>query len=134
RPFVDGREALDHIKANAEVDVLITSTEPASLSGIELCWETRLLASCGRPIHIILMSSNRDQAHLVQALDCGADDFIGKPPAARELFARLRSAERMLSMQRDLIRLATTDPLTGLLNRRAFFEHGLQLCAQAGAA
>jgi diguanylate cyclase (GGDEF)-like protein len=131
RPFVDGREALDHIKANAEVDVLITSTEPASLSGIELCWEARLLAGCGRPMHIILMSSNRDQEHLVQALDCGADDFIGKPPAAQELFARLRSAERMLSMQRDLIRLATTDPLTGLLNRRAFFERGLKLCARA---
>jgi len=27
------------------------------------------------------------------------------------------------TMQRELLRLATTDPLTGLLNRRAFFVH-----------
>ncbi|MEA2948112.1 MAG: two-component system, cell cycle response regulator, partial [Alphaproteobacteria bacterium] len=74
RAFVDGREALEHIKVNQDAEVLITSTEPLSISGVELCWETRLLASYGRPIHIILMSSNDSEAHLIQALDCGADD------------------------------------------------------------
>ena len=131
RPFVDGREALSHIKSNSDVDVLITSTEPVSLSGVELCWETRVLASGGRPIHVILMSSNDDQATLIEALDSGADDFIGKPPAAQELFARLRCAERLLSMQREQVRLATTDPLTGLLNRRAFFGRGQEISARA---
>jgi two-component system, cell cycle response regulator len=127
RLFVDGGEALEHIKTNPDVDVLMTSTEPVSLSGVELCWQTRLLATSGRPIHIILMSSNCDQAHLIQALDSGADDFISKPPAAQELFARLRCAERLLSMQRELLRLAATDPLTGVLNRRAFFERAQQI-------
>ncbi len=133
RPFVDGREALEHIKANSDVDVLITSTEPVSIPGVELCWETRLLASRDRPLHVILMSSNYDQAHLIEALDSGADDFIGKPPAAEELYARLRCAERITSMQRDLIALATTDPLTGVLNRRAFFERAQKACARAAA-
>jgi two-component system, cell cycle response regulator len=104
-----------------------------SLSGVELCWEARLLASGGRPIHVILMSSNCDQTHLIQALDSGADDFISKPPAAQELFARLRCAERLLSMQRELLRLAATDPLTGLLNRRAFFERAHDMCVRADA-
>jgi two-component system cell cycle response regulator len=133
RPFVDGREALAHIKADPNVDVLITSTEPESISGVELCWETRLLASRNRPIHIILMSSNYDQSHMVEALDSGADDFIGKPPAAQELYARLRCAERLSNMQRELIALATTDPLTGLLNRRAFFERAQAACVRASA-
>src|SRR5262245_26954454 len=92
------------------------------MSGVELVWEARLLANSGRPLHIVLMSSNCDENQLIQALDCGADDFIGKPPAAQELYARLRSAERLLSMQRELMRLASTDPLTGALNRRAFLE------------
>ena len=133
RPFVDGQEALAHIKSNPDVDVLITSTEPVSLSGVELCWETRVLASGGRPIHVILMSSNDDQATLIEALDSGADDFIGKPPAAQELYARLRCADRLLSMQREQVRLATTDSLTGMLNRRAFFEKGEEICARAAA-
>jgi two-component system, cell cycle response regulator len=129
--FVDGREALEHIKADPGAEVLMTSTEPVSISGVELCWETRLLASRGRPIHIILMSSNYDQAHLIEALDSGADDCIGKPPAAQELYARLRGAERLSSLQRELMRLADTDSLTGLLNRRAFFERAKDLCGRA---
>ena len=133
RPFVDGQEALAHIKSNPDVDVLITSTEPVSLSGVELCWETRVLASGGRPIHVILMSSNDDQATLIEALDSGADDFIGKPPAAQELYARLRCADRLLSMQREQVRLATTNSLTGMLNRRAFFEKGEEISARAAA-
>jgi diguanylate cyclase (GGDEF)-like protein len=77
-----------------------------------------------------MMSSQYDQRSLIEALDSGADDFIGKPPLAEELFARLRAAERILSMQHELIRLATIDPLTGLCNRRGFFEHATEACAR----
>jgi len=129
--FVDGKSALQHIKSDPQVGTLITSAELLTMSGLELCWETRLLASGRRPIYIILMSSNQERGNLVEALDSGADDFIGKPPIPEELYARLRAAGRLASMQRDLIRLATTDPLTGLLNRRAFFERAAECCALA---
>src|ERR1700681_134062 len=112
--FTDGPEALAHIKSHPEVSALITSAELGTMSGVELCWETRLLSGHDRAIYVILMSSNFDQKHLINALNSGADEFIGKPPAEEELYARLRSAERILSMQRDLIRLAMIDPLTGL--------------------
>jgi two-component system cell cycle response regulator len=128
RPFVEGREALDYIRSDSEVSALITSAELLSMSGPELCWETRLLASNRRPIYIILMSSNENRENLVKALDSGADDFMGKPPVPEELYARLRAAERLTTMQRELIRLATTDPLTGVCNRRAFFETAEQIC------
>ena len=135
-PFTDGREALAYIKSHLDVAAVITSAELMSMSGIEMCWETRLLANGHRPIYIVLMSSNYDRTHLAEALDMGADDFIGKPPAAEELYARLRSAERFAFMQNELIRLATTDPLTGVHNRRAFFERAEQACLRAanGAA
>jgi len=107
--FTDGPEALKYIKSNLDVDALITSVELASMSGLEMCWETRLLSSCRRPIYIILMSSNYDRHKLTEALDSGADDFIPKPIATEELYARLRAAERMCSMQRELIRLAAID-------------------------
>ena len=127
-PFSDPHAALEHIKIHREVDALITSAELITMSGIELCWEARLIASANRPLYVILMSSSRDRHRLGEALDSGADDFISKPPVAEELYARLRAAERMTSMQHELIRLAATDPLTGLLNRRAFFERATELC------
>ena len=103
------------------VDALITSAEQSAISGVELCRNVRQLASRGRPIYIILMSSNQEGQKLIEALDNGADDFIGKPPVVEELYARLRAAERVGAMQRELLKLATTDSLTGILNRRAFF-------------
>jgi diguanylate cyclase (GGDEF)-like protein len=135
RAFVDGREALDYIKSDPEVGALITTAEPLSISGLELCWETRLIATSHRPIYVILMSSSNDGHKLIAALDHGADDVVGKPPVPEELYARLRVAERFGIMQRELIRLATTDSLTGMYNRRAFFEKAKALGerAQAGA-
>jgi two-component system, cell cycle response regulator len=120
--FIDAREALDFIKSDGEAGVLITSVELTSMSGLDLCRETRLLSGRDRTIYIILMSSNCEEHHLVKALDSGADEFIRKPLIADELHARLRSAERLLRLQGELIRLARVDPLTGVLNRRAFFE------------
>ena len=132
--FTDGPEALAFIKSDLRADALITSAELPTISGIELCWETRLLAGHDRAIYVIVMSSNPDQKQLINALDSGADEFIGKPPAKEELYARLRSAERLIRMQRELIRLAMNDPLTGLCNRRAFFEKAQQAIARAEAA
>ncbi|PWT92382.1 MAG: diguanylate cyclase response regulator [Proteobacteria bacterium] len=126
---MDGREALGFTKSHRSVDALITSTELGPMSGLELCWETRLLTGHDRAIYIVLMSSNADQKRLINALDGGADEFIRKPPVKEELYARLRSAERQLRLQRELIRLATIDPLTGVFNRRAFFEQTQHWCA-----
>ncbi len=131
RTFADGREALEYIKSDPDVGALITSAEPLSMSGLELCWETRLIATSQRPIYVILMSSTKEDDKLIEALDHGADDFLGKPPIAEELYARLRAAERFSTMQHELIRLATTDSLTGMYNRRAFFENAQQLCVRA---
>ena len=132
-PFTDGREALEYIKTDPDVGAVITSTEPLSMSGLELCWEVRLLASTQRSIFVILMSATSDETKMIEALDAGADDFIGKPPEVEKLYARLRAAERLASMQRELIRLATIDSLTGVYNRRAFFERAKEMCEGAAA-
>jgi diguanylate cyclase (GGDEF)-like protein len=132
-PFTKGAEALEHIETDPQVDAAIFSAEQLDGSGVELCWHARLLATSFRPIYIILMSSHDSKRTLIEALDGGADDFIAKPPLPEELYARLRAAERVTSMQRQLIRQATTDPLTGMLNRRSFFERARHVCELAEA-
>ncbi|WP_341988578.1 diguanylate cyclase [Azorhizobium sp. AG788] len=125
--FADGNEAFAHLHGGADIDVLMTSFEIPGISGLQLCWEARLIANAGRPLYVIAMSSNTDIAHLVESLDSGADDFVSKPPALPELYARLRAAERMNQAQRELVRLATRDFLTNLFNRRAFFSQAEEL-------
>ena len=127
RPFSDGAEALACIQQDDTVRAVITSAELPSMSGIELCVKARAFSGNRRPLYIILMSSNDEHSKCVQALDNGADDFITKPPVAEELLARLRTADRVTSMQCELVRHATTDYLTGLSNRRAFFENAAKI-------
>jgi two-component system, cell cycle response regulator len=131
RTFADGHEALACIKSDPDIDAVITAPEPHSMSGLELCWETRLVAGSQRPIYVILMSTSPSEDRLALALGHGADDILNNPPAADELYERLRAAERFGHMQRELIRLAVTDSLTGMFNRRGFFEQALQPCRRA---
>ena len=126
-PFNDGAAALECLQGDETVDVVMTSFEVPNVSGLELCWEARLIANARRPIHVIAMSSTHDRERLIEALDSGADDFITKPPDPAELFARLRAAERMTKAARELVRMATLDALTELPNRRAFFERAGEL-------
>jgi diguanylate cyclase (GGDEF)-like protein len=132
RTFADGREALAYIQADTKVGAVITGTEPLSISGLELCWEVRLIATAQRPIYVILMAG-KDDDQMIVALDSGADDFLHTPLASEELYARLRAAERLARMQSELIWLATTDSLTGMFNRRAFFDKAKEFCARAEA-
>lgn len=132
RSFTDEVQALECLAQDPQIDALLTSVELGdNMSGLELCWQARLIAGDRRPLYVIVMSSNYERGQLIEALDSGADDFIGKPPAADELYARLRTASRLTAMQRDLIRLASTDPLTGAFNRRAFFHTSEEICRVA---
>ena len=132
--FSEGQKALDCIGADDSVRALITSVQLADISGIQLCAHARKLVGSRRPLFIMVMSSTDDYGLVVQALDNGADDFIRKPPFPEELRARLRAADRLTLMQRDLIKYATTDSLTGLLNRRAFFDDAAEACKGADSA
>ena len=122
RSFEDGPEALEALASDATLNAVITGSELKSISGLELVWEARLLSGPHRFLHILFMSSLKDEAAVSEALDSGADDFIAKPPSPRELQSRLRASERIASLQSELMELAFTDPLTGVLNRRGFFE------------
>ena len=46
------------------------------------------------PVPIIVLSARDDERSKVEALDLGADDYIGKPFGMAELMARLRAALR----------------------------------------
>ena len=81
-PLSDERDALAQIQADPCIEALITSAELKPMSGVGLCWEARLVATCRHPIYVLMMTTQYDQRSLIEALDSGADEFIGKPPLA----------------------------------------------------
>ena len=132
--FDDPRRALDYIGANDHADALMVTSQFDSMPAAEICWEGRLLASYERPLYICLLSRPLGSIGLTEVLDCGADDVLQMPMHADELYARLRAAERLAQMHRELVNMATRDGLTGLLNRSAFFKRGGQLCLCSSTA
>ncbi|MER2198089.1 GGDEF domain-containing response regulator [Methylobacterium brachiatum] len=130
--FTDSREALAHVASHEAVTCVLTSLETHPIDGLELCWQLRLLADDRRPLSILVMSSAHGSRSLGEVLDSGADDFMLKPPSRDELHARLRAAERLLTLQRDLIRQADTDHLSQLLNRGAFLRKAVEAAERAG--
>ncbi|BAT59912.1 response regulator PleD [Variibacter gotjawalensis] len=131
--FTDPHVALDHLRTHDEVDALITCSEYDGMTGLQLCAEARTAVGAERPLYVILMSSTKERGRRAAALDAGADDFMRKPPEPDEFYARLRAAERVISLQRELMRLANTDPLSGLLNRRALFRRAGEARERAAA-
>ena len=59
-------------------------------SGFDVIAEIRKQSS----VPIIVLSARSDERSKVQALDLGADDYIGKPFGIAELMARIRAALR----------------------------------------
>jgi len=87
---MDGREALERLGAGPYEAVILDVSMPA-LDGLEVC--RRLRAGGDRTP--VLMLTARDQVDdRVAGLDAGADDYLVKPFALRELLARLRALLR----------------------------------------
>lgn len=118
--------------------IIITDYLMSPVDGIEVCKQVRVQEELGWP-YIIFVTSDRDLDVLSRAFKAGANDFIYKPLNPIELTARLISAKHTIniidshlteaqnirkyafeleSATLELQHLATTDPLTGLFNRR----------------
>jgi diguanylate cyclase (GGDEF)-like protein len=97
------------------------------LSGLELCQKIR--AEAKHYTYILLLTGMTEKDSVVQGLAAGANDYLTKPFHAGELLARIGVGRRMVDMHKEiddknvlLERMAHTDPLTGLANRRALEE------------
>jgi diguanylate cyclase (GGDEF)-like protein len=125
--FAKANEALAGIEFDTKIDALITSADVEPFHGIELCQKARRLAGKQRAIYFLLVAPPGDLKTKIDALNFGADDVIEKPPAPEELLAKLRMAERMVTLQRS----ATMDHLSGVYNRGAFFGEATEACRKA---
>jgi DNA-binding response OmpR family regulator len=86
----DGQEGQD-LAELAPYDLIILDVLLPAKDGFEVCRDLRR-----RRIHtpILLLTARDSVDDRVEGLDCGADDYLVKPFAMRELLARLRALLR----------------------------------------
>jgi two-component system, OmpR family, response regulator MprA len=86
----DGREALDLLAA-VQHDVVVLDLSMPHVDGLEVC---RRLRAVGDRTPVLMLSARDAVDDRVAGLDAGADDYLVKPFALKELKARLRALLR----------------------------------------
>jgi two-component system KDP operon response regulator KdpE len=87
---LSGEDALSRI-TNGAFDLVLLDLGLPGMSGFEVIQRVRVLFPA---LPIIVLSAQGEDAAKVEALDLGADDYVGKPFSVRELLARVRVALR----------------------------------------
>ena len=109
------------LAAEQRPDIILLDVMMPDLDGFEAC--RRLKADVRTSSIPILFVSAKDQSEdKIAGLKLGAIDYITKPFNRGELQARINIVLQMIELQERLLLLANTDELTGLSNRRHFFE------------
>jgi two-component system, cell cycle response regulator len=124
----DGEQAIAALLAPNGPRLAILDWMMPGADGLTVCRTIRQRPS---PYTYVIMLTARDQrSDMVEGLGAEADDFLTKPLDAVELTARLRSGERVLALQENLLQTqaalrheATHDRLTGLWNRGMVLDH-----------
>lgn len=133
----DGETALKKI-VDSKIDMVITDWRMQPMDGLTLCKSLRA-THFGKNLYLIMLTATENEDALVEAFDAGIDDYVTKPVHLRVLLARIRAGQRIIKLQQELLwehkqmerasaelalanrrleRIAHTDLLTGLPNRR----------------
>ena len=91
----NGRE-MRHVLSAHRVDLIVLDLMLPGEDGLALCRDLRGRGT--QHIPILMLTARGDEADRVLGLEMGADDYLSKPFATRELLARIRSVLRRTRM------------------------------------
>ncbi len=128
-PTLSGSRALEVLQTKP-IDLILLDIEMPDMDGFELA--TRLKQNPPtRDIPIIFITARQDEASIERAFQVGGVDYVQKPFLTAELLARIQTHLKIRDLINHLDHLSSYDQLTGIRNRRVFFELGLQQFEQA---
>ena len=122
----NGIEALEILKKYPDIKLVLVDNQMPQMDGYTFTSQVREMYSKDELL-IIGISGSADPRLAVKFLKAGANDFIAKPFNYEMLLCRITQNLDMLDAINVAKKLSNTDFLSGLYNRRYFFEHGNKL-------
>ena len=129
----DAAEALALLQQHPEIMLVLTDNEMPGMSGVEMCSEIRRFRSSD-DLAIIGISSANDEMMTARFLKADADDYLVKSSNVEEFFCRITRNIEYIEKSRALNKAANEDPLTGLINRRRFFQLAMAVSQRSAVA
>ncbi len=122
---LNGKKALKLVDKN-KIDLILLDIMMPGMDGYEVC---KILKSNSdtKDIPILFITAKTDEDSIEKAYDVGGVDYVTKPFKPKELTSRIKTHLNLCSMLKSLEFLATRDFMTGIYNRRKFFELGNEL-------
>jgi two-component system, OmpR family, KDP operon response regulator KdpE len=115
----DGRSALK-LLASEELDLVLLDLGLPDLDGHQVIERLRGWSE----VPVIVLSVRDAQDDKVAALDAGADDYVTKPFATKELLARMRAVLRRTTSEAEESRVLSFDGLDIDLTKQLVKAHG----------
>jgi diguanylate cyclase (GGDEF)-like protein len=125
-----GSEALSLLEKDEDIRLVVSDYNMPKMDGYELTRRIRRQFPSDR-LRVIGVSSSNDRMVSVGFLKAGANDFISMPFIPEELQCRIANHVETLGQIAQLHNLASRDALTGLFNRRHFFDQAEALIDRA---
>lgn len=123
----NGHEALEMLDIYPEIKLVITDYDMPKMDGFRLCQKIRTKFS-REDLAIIGISSNKDHGIGARFIKNGANDFLTKQSyLMEEFYSRVNHSIETIDLYRKIKETAIKDFLTGLYNRRYFFDTGKTL-------
>jgi two-component system, cell cycle response regulator len=131
----DGEEALEKL-ASGRFHLLLCDFQMPRRNGLEVIEAVRARPATAN-IYAVMLTAHDEMALKIHALSLGFDDFLSKGCTEVEVVARVAAARRMIARQRQLdaaVRewkgIASHDELTGVYNRRFFFDEAARFLGE----
>ena len=129
----DGVEGLEVLSREPSISLVLVDHEMPRMDGFIFLSHLRRQFPRDR-LAVIGMSGTGNTRMSAQFLKLGANDYICKPFSYEELVCRVNQNLEMQESISAARHVAYHDYLTGLLNRRAFFEQGTKLFSETKIA
>ena len=119
---LDGETALEIIQEE-KIDLILLDIMMPEMDGYEVCSILKNDETYeAKDIPIIFITAITDENNIEKAYDVGGSDYVTKPFKPKELIARVRRELKLQSIIDHLEFISSHDIMTGVYNRRKFFE------------
>ncbi len=97
----DGQKAWEILERDDRPVLAILDWMMPHVSGVDVCRKLREIKT-DTPTYVIMLTALTTKENIVEGLEAGANDYLGKPFDMDELKARLRVGQRVVDLQQAL--------------------------------
>lgn len=98
----DGRQAVDTLRADPEINLVILDIMMPVMDGISACKEIRTFSK----VPIIMVTAREDEESELSGFQCGADEYVSKPIRMRAFMARVGALLKRMVSSAEILEVA----------------------------